>query len=296
MKEARTRYARGEDLFDDGAYEQALLEFERAYELAPAPSILFNIGQIAMILKDYPRAIKAFEQYLCEGKSDITPKRKELVEDGLKTLYGRVAYIEVTSNVDGTEVIVDDISRGRTPLKDPIMVNAGRHVVVGKKADRMEHRSTLELAGTDHAKVTLEMLEPPRGTPQGVVTPPTRDDPGSGRDLPKPEPSEPTYWIGWVTTSTFAAAAVITGLLALRASSDLDELKETFGTTKPELDSKESERLGLAISTDVLAGLAIVSAGLSIWWTIADLDDDTEAATDVGFAVGPASFAIHGTF
>src|SRR5690606_16554980 len=54
MREARTRYDRGTKLYHDGAYEQALIEFERAYELAPAYRILYNIGQAAMLLRDYP--------------------------------------------------------------------------------------------------------------------------------------------------------------------------------------------------------------------------------------------------
>lgn len=299
MAEARTRYERGQELYDDGAYEQALIEFDRAYALAPAHRILFNIGQVAVLLNNYPRAIEALEGYLCGGGDKIEQKRRAAVEKELDTLYGRIAYIEIATNVEGAEIIVDDISRGRTPLDKPIIVNAGRHTIVAKKAGLMEDRETVVLAGTDRVALDLELLEPPAGQPASpiYVTPPTRDDPGTpGAPPPKPPPEPGTAWIGWVTTGTLAAGAIVTGLLALKASSDLDDLKNTFPVSRDELDDQESQRLGLSVATDVLAGLAVVSAGVSIWWTISENDGDDEGDVTARVVVSPASVGIAGSF
>jgi hypothetical protein len=299
MEEARTRYQRGQELYDDGAYEQALIEFDRAYDLAPAYRILFNIGQVAVLLNNYPRAIQALEGYLCEGKGKVPAKRQQAVEKELDSLYGRVAYIEVTTNIEDAEIIVDDLSRGRTPLDKPIMVNAGRHVVIARKAGRIEDRKTVVLAGTDRVALELELLEPAPGQPASPfpVTPPSKDDPGTG-----PTPGQPTKradpdtsWVGWVITGTLAAGAVVTGLLALKAGSDLDDLVGTFGTTKQQLDDKESERFALAVTTDVLIGLAVVSAGLSIWWTVAENDESSDTPT-ARVVVGPGSVGLVGEF
>src|SRR5215472_10304036 len=46
--EARTRYLRGLKLAEGGAYEQAVAEFLRAYELAPTFKIFYNVGLVYM--------------------------------------------------------------------------------------------------------------------------------------------------------------------------------------------------------------------------------------------------------
>lgn len=295
MQEARTRYDRGQELFNDGAYEQAMLEFDRAYELAPASLLLFNVGQVALVLRDYPKAISAFEQYLCEMGDKVPEGRRDQVNEALDTAYGRIAYLEITADVEGTEIIVDDISRGTTPLDGPVIVNAGRHTIVGRKVGRLDARTSVTLAGLDRTPVKLEMLLPPTGEVRVVPVPGSED---------KVVEEEDTYWIGWLVTGSLTAGAVVTGLLALDAQRDIDTALD--GPTNPQdIQSLEDKRVGFAVATDVLAGLAVVSAGLSIWWTIADLDDgpaDTpdepakKKDTALDLVVGPTSVSLQGTF
>jgi hypothetical protein len=294
MEEARTRYERGQELYDDGAYEQALIEFERAYELAPAYRILFNIGQVAVLLNDYPKAIEALEGYLCGGKGKIPAKRGEAVDRELDTLYGRVAYIEVTTNVDGAEIVIDNTTRGRTPLDKPIMVNAGRHVVLARFPGLIDDKKTVTLAGTDRLTVELKLVEPPPGHSVPVPLPfPQPPDPADPRPTP-PAPREKTAWVGWLLTGTLTAGAVVTGLLALNAQSNLETLNTTPNISADEVESKKTEGMALAITTDVLAGLAVVSAGLTIWWTVAESEGDDAASARV--VISPTSLGVAGTF
>jgi Tfp pilus assembly protein PilF len=53
--EARQRYQRGLQLFNEGNYEAARVEFERAYQLSPSYKILYNIGLCYEQLGDYVR-------------------------------------------------------------------------------------------------------------------------------------------------------------------------------------------------------------------------------------------------
>lgn len=52
-----------------GRFEEALGAYSHAYELFPAPALLFNIGQCHKNLKNYERAIFFFEGYLREETS-----------------------------------------------------------------------------------------------------------------------------------------------------------------------------------------------------------------------------------
>lgn len=66
---ARLHFESGRSYFDEGAYERALQEFERAYELSPRVAMLFNLGTTYERLGRLGEAADAFEGYL-EGTPD----------------------------------------------------------------------------------------------------------------------------------------------------------------------------------------------------------------------------------
>ncbi len=64
--EARARFEAGRASFADGRFEDALNDFQRAYELAKRPILLFNVGAAADRLRKDQVALEAFERYLAE--------------------------------------------------------------------------------------------------------------------------------------------------------------------------------------------------------------------------------------
>ena len=78
--EARARHMRGVELYNEGEYKLALIEFERAYAIAPSYKMLYNIGQVRAQLGHYAKATLAFERFLAEGGSRIAPDRVAEVE------------------------------------------------------------------------------------------------------------------------------------------------------------------------------------------------------------------------
>lgn len=288
MAEARVRYDRGRQLYADGAFEQALLEFERAYQLAPAYRILYNIAQVAMILNDHPKAICAFEAYLTQG--NVEPERTSQVEAELGKLRGRVAYLTIQANVEGAEITLDDLDLGKSPLEKPVMVNAGRHRVRAKRSGLIGDETSVTLAGQDRATVALELRQPASGETQNIVVP-TPPAPGTPQP-PPPKPETSYVWIGWVVTGSLTAAAVATGLATLDASSSLGELRETPGVTRAALDDQQSKARTLGIVTDVLAASAIVSGGVTLYFQIAEsMEGESVTAT-----VSPTGIGLKGRF
>lgn len=63
-RSAKRHYVKGDKLFNLGKFEQALAEFEAAYEAKPIPKLLFNIGQAHRNLDHYEQAIFAYRKYL----------------------------------------------------------------------------------------------------------------------------------------------------------------------------------------------------------------------------------------
>jgi len=63
-KRARGHFQKGEKLFALGKFDDALAEYEAAFDAQPLPEFLFNIGQCHRNLKDYEAAIFSFKKYL----------------------------------------------------------------------------------------------------------------------------------------------------------------------------------------------------------------------------------------
>lgn len=64
--QAMTLYGQGEEHYQAGRIEEALVAFKEAYRLLPAPGLLVNIGQCFRQLGDHANAVRAFERYLQE--------------------------------------------------------------------------------------------------------------------------------------------------------------------------------------------------------------------------------------
>lgn len=64
MRAARRHFESGEKLFALGKFDEALNEYQEAFDAKPIPDFLFNIGQCYRNLGDYDQAIFSFEKYL----------------------------------------------------------------------------------------------------------------------------------------------------------------------------------------------------------------------------------------
>src|SRR5215813_3558282 len=95
-REAGKHFQRGVDLYNDGDFRGALVEFKKAYGTWPRANVLYDIGQTEYQLLDYAGALKTMERYLAEtGPS--APHRGE-VESTVEVLRGRVGRILLTTD------------------------------------------------------------------------------------------------------------------------------------------------------------------------------------------------------
>lgn len=264
IQEAKRRYQRGRELYEDNDINAALVEIRRAYDLAPNYKLLFDIGQICYQVPDYPCALRSFKQYLADGGASIPADRKAEVEKDIGKLEGRVATLKITANRPGAEILVDDVVVGTTPLAAPVIVGAGRRKVVARMTGTDPVTKALDVAGTDVIDVVLDFAAsvpvdkpPPARVDKDVPT--QGGDAAGKRSVPL---------VPWVVTGAFAVGAGIAGGLAMSASSEYRTKLDTFGTTRKELDEAHGDMKNKAIATDVLLGLTAASAVTSIILTV----------------------------
>src|SRR6185295_9813157 len=94
-QEADKHFEHGVSLYMEADYRAALVEFLRAYELAPNGVVLFNIGETQYQLRDYAAALATFERYLVESPQGDS--HRQLVDANVKELRTRVGRLTITT-------------------------------------------------------------------------------------------------------------------------------------------------------------------------------------------------------
>ena len=318
LQEARQRYDKGKQLYADGAFDAALAELQRSYELAPSYKILYNIALVQRARNDFAGALHAYEKYLADGGKELTAARKAEVQKELDTLRGLVAKAEIKASVPDADIAVDDVFIGKSPITG-FVLNPGSHRVRASKEGRQNAVKVINVASGDSITVELDLpdasapqptatgavVAPPSDT--GTTPPPPPTDTATSTDTapPPPPPSRGPVWVGWTVTGALAVGAVVTGVLAKGKADAHADLRAKPGVTKDELSDSRSDAKNLAIVTDVLIPCAIVAGAVSLYFSVRTLEPaKTGGATlrlGASPTVGPggvngASGAVIGTF
>ncbi len=114
-------------LYNDGNFSAALAEFQAAYEVKPAPGILYNIGLTYKALFLYNDAIRTLEQYLAEEHTIPAERRAEATQL-IGEMRALLAEVSLHVSPDGAEVKLDNRLIGVAPV-DKYFIAAGRHVL-----------------------------------------------------------------------------------------------------------------------------------------------------------------------
>jgi tetratricopeptide (TPR) repeat protein len=81
-KAAKRHYERGQKLYNLQKFDEALEQYQKAFEAKPLPGFLFNIAQCQRNLGDYEAAIFSYKKFLqLEPESDKREKVEALIEE-----------------------------------------------------------------------------------------------------------------------------------------------------------------------------------------------------------------------
>lgn len=166
--EADRHFKSGVTLYKEGKFTEALAEFERAYEIAPHPLVLYNIAGCHRELSNYAESVKYSRRFLEEGKGVVSKARLAAAQNELDAVLARIARVTVTVPVDGAELILDGVSLGTMPLDMPLVLPPGEHRLVARAEGYRDAERAMRLASGDELEVALTLAEKP---PEPVVKP-----------------------------------------------------------------------------------------------------------------------------
>ena len=272
---AAVRFQRAVELYREGSYEGALAEFSKAYQISPSYLVLYNIAQTQFALHDFVGAYKSLMQYMAEGGGEIPTDRRAQVDDMTVKLVGRIAHLQISTNVTGADIRVDNVSVGISPLPGPVPVNVGTRKVSASKAGSAEAVRVLTVAGKENVKVELE-IDVPSATSAKLA----QSDVSSPASLTAKTqaPAAPSH-IGLIlslsTTAALAASTGVCGYLALHAQKNLNDQIKTYPNTKNNIEAARTKSKNYGYVTDALGGATLISAGAALYFVLSHSGDST---------------------
>jgi tetratricopeptide (TPR) repeat protein len=249
VREASRHFQRGVTLYNEADYRAALVEFKRAHDIAPNPTVLYNIGQTYFQLQNYAAALTTLDRYLAESGPGA-PHRNE-VETTIETLQARVGKIAIAATAPGYEIAIDDEVVGKTPLREPVLVSIGRRKVTAQRDNRVIDTRQVDVAAGDTVQLPLTLVDDPV---LPTTTPELSRDEGGRGGL---------FW-GWVATGVLGAGAIATTAWAYKTSSDLKTARTTFPADPADLEQRASNVNTRSMIADILWGATIVTGGVTL--------------------------------
>jgi tetratricopeptide (TPR) repeat protein len=270
---ARELLIQGDRKLQDGALLEALALFKEAYQVFPSPKIAFNLAQTCFELGRSLEALSHYEAFLRDVKEAESPQQWRLAYERAFKLQGEIATVHLQTNVVAT-VVVDGEPRGETPLKQPIRLLPGHHVILltrpgydrqvlelklaaGDAVTRREKLLTAaEAAATRRA---VQQAEAERRAAQALLQRAQADE--SRRRVRTRRLVRGSGWAAVAVGTALAAAGVTCWGLSSKESSKVTNAKEGVAwSSLAASDSRAATYRNAAYSTLGL-GLAHVAAG-----------------------------------
>jgi tetratricopeptide (TPR) repeat protein len=286
QREAARHFERAVTLYAEADYQAALVEFKRAYTTVPNPTVLYNIGETEYQLQSYADALAAFTRYLSDAPQGAAHRSE--VEGSIEVLKTRVGRLSIVTVPPGAEVSLDDVVVGKTPLAERLVVSVGHRKVIAALAGRSPVVRYVDVAADESASVSLEL--PPSGAEDGAMP--------LGRRSEQAVPtrgSSALRTLGWIGTGMLAAGATAAGALALKASSDLQNARNTYPVSPATLQADADHTRTYSVLADSLTAAAAVVGSVTLVATLL-APSSPRAGTSARVKLSPGAAHLEVTF
>ncbi len=261
--DARKAYDEARAFYNQGEFARALESLERAHKLSADPRLLWNIAACEKKLGRWASAMRHVERYRSAAATMIGDAEKREADEFVSAAAAYVGMVTVASNIDGTEIFVDDELLGTTPLPKPIAVDEGEHRVrfVRGSFRAVERKERVPAGAQLRWVVELEREAAPPAAAPPRPPPPTT----TVRDAaPTRSPSRLGPILLGVGGALVGGAGTV---LVITAHSDAKAIEDDCGTRCPPSrweGDRTRERIG-----DVMLGVgAAAVVGAIVWWIV----------------------------
>jgi hypothetical protein len=154
---ARAEYEAGKILYADGDYAGAAIKFERAYEEAKDPRLLWNIAVAEKSRRRYARVYTLVERYLAEAGPSLSESDRADAQSLLETVRGFIGEVTLAIQPAGAEVLVDSQAVGVSPLPTPLRLEMGEREIRVRKPGYAEFVRKENVQGGASTRVEVQL-------------------------------------------------------------------------------------------------------------------------------------------
>jgi hypothetical protein len=129
LETAKDLFLKGVALFNAGDIEQALDHFLRSRAAYASSKNTINAAICLDKLERYDEALELYEEALTKFASQLDDSDRATIGPTMARLRQKVGSIDVSANVLGGSLVIDQRARGKLPLLTPVRVLGGPHVV-----------------------------------------------------------------------------------------------------------------------------------------------------------------------
>jgi|GEM_PF-1516220 len=308
QKQIRSLMDAGAAACAKGDWQAAHDAVSKAWNLKQLPMIAASLGYIELNLGRYREAAEHLKYFL-DRAPDKYPEQRSSAEQQLEEARKHVALVEVSTNVSGVRVLVDDTEVGYAPLPDHLYLEPGEHTfkVIGPGYQPATQTISLQAGNASTILFRLKVEAPP------VLAAPAPATAGSF-ELQAPSAYPRSKTRTWALIGGSAATAVSLGLgigyafhaeslehdgdaisaVIVSASGDVPAKSQCFqpsGDLKLLCDRLRSTRLDQTRATNTSRGALIVAGTLGaatvatyLLWPILFPSQSKTAAHRVGVA------------
>jgi len=259
-------------------------ELQKSLERVRDPLVLLHLAEVEEELGDTTNARLHYQACLNEAGDSFKRQAREKIMSRIANLEERGANttnrpdagqqgfgrVSIQVNVNDAEVLIDGERVGITPLSAPLELAPADHDLLVRHPGYRPYSERIRvISGQQPPRtITLESVTTAGAKPLGA-------------------------WIGWSVTAALATSAVVTGVLAISASSAQQDRLERYPVTRRELEDGASKVRTLRDVTGILLIGAGGAAAVSIWLTLPAKHERTAGNRDLvpkqrwSIAVGP---------
>jgi tetratricopeptide (TPR) repeat protein len=232
---AESHFLKGKKAYTLGRFDEAIAEFEKAYDADPAPIFIFNIAQSHKQNGNYQRALFFYRRYLQEN-----PKAKDRagVEERIRAMETRLA--------DQTASAPKPVAAPPPPPPPPPDATV----------------ETSPPAPPPPTRPTVEASPPPAAAPPSTISIPSSPAPPPPMTPPSSKPSRGLVVAG-VTVGSVGVAMLVGGILAgVHASRLHDEVTCAGCTFDSSKDGSSSRFRTLSYVAYAVGGTALTTGAV----------------------------------
>jgi len=174
VKDAKIRFNKGVEYFNQENWEQALREFQKSFSITPHWKIRYNIGLCYLKLEFWAQAITEMTLMIEEGGPNVPPKQLGQLKKMIASLEPKVGTLTLKGELEGVEVDVDGKPIIGLAEGGVLFLNPGEHRVEVSLGDTIVISEDVALTGGQEKVLEVKVPE------QNFIT---------VKEKPKPQPA-----------------------------------------------------------------------------------------------------------